>query len=36
MIVIDIAKIEKLSKQKADENWKFRAFLKSDEIEDFS
>jgi hypothetical protein len=32
MIVTDIAKIEKLSKRKANENWKFRAFLKSTPI----
>ena len=32
MIVIDIAKIEKLSKQKENENWKFRAFLKRTHI----
>lgn len=32
MIVTDIAKIEKLSKQKEGENWQFRAFLKSTSI----
>jgi len=32
MLVTDIAKIEKLAKQKADDNWKFRFFLKSTPI----
>jgi Fe-S-cluster containining protein len=32
MLTTDIVKIEKLSKQKADENWNFRSFLKSTDI----
>ncbi len=32
MIITDIVKIERLSKKKADENWKFRSFLKGTDI----
>ena len=32
MLITDIAKIEKLARKKADENWNFRSFLKSTDI----